>query len=104
MTQSDPAGLTGSAHHMCFVHVDGHPVLAVARNQGVELVDSDDGRLLGVVDTEHTVSALIPLPTAEPGRDLLLARWSGRIAALLRPEHRSDRAATEPGPVRGGGP
>jgi WD40 repeat protein len=72
MTQAAAPGLTGAVQHMCFLTVADRMVLAVARNQGVELVDPDDGGSLRVIEADRVAGAVHPLPTGT-GSDLLLA-------------------------------
>ncbi|MEV4410668.1 P-loop NTPase fold protein [Catellatospora sp. NPDC049609] len=72
MTQSATAGLTGAVQHMCFLSVGDRMVLAVARNQGIELVDPDTGGSLRIIDPDRVAGAVHPLPSG-PGATLLLA-------------------------------
>jgi WD40 repeat protein len=71
MTQTAASTLTGSVHHMCFVTVHDAFVLAAARNQGIELVDSDTGEVLRVVGADRTANSVVALPG--PRHDVLLA-------------------------------
>jgi WD40 repeat protein len=72
MTQTAAARLTGSVQHMCFLRAGSELVVVAARNQGVELIDSDDGRTLRVIAAGRTATSLLPLPTGDPTRELLL--------------------------------
>ena len=64
MTQTATPRLTGSVQHMCFVTVDHEPILAAARNQGIELIDADDGVALRVIAADRTANSLLALRKA----------------------------------------
>jgi WD40 repeat protein len=73
MTQTAAPRLAGSVHHMCFLSVDSELVLVAARNQGIELIDSDNGTPLRVIARRRIATAVAAVPGPGDRGDILLA-------------------------------
>lgn len=82
---SEPRRLGGPAAHMTFTRVDGRPVLAVGRSQGIELRSAPDNEVLRVVDRQLSVDALVRLPGRDGAPELMAAGTPDGVVLLFDP-------------------
>lgn len=90
---SEQLRLGGSVEHMTFTRVDGRPVLAVGRSQGVELRSAPDNEVIGVLAGAPNPTSLLRIPGLDGAPDRLAIGGADGHVRLFDPGSRELAAA-----------